>query len=94
MSWWLRRVLGAVVLFAVGLVGVPLACGVTPPDEEVGKYRQRCFPGDYCDEGLTCVATSLDTDSASLGTDGGQCELLDEAGLADDVGPDADAESK
>jgi|HubBroStandDraft_6_1064221.scaffolds.fasta_scaffold1601985_1 hypothetical protein len=87
MSSWLCRVFGAVVLFAVGLVGLPFACGVTPPNEEVGKYRQPCFPGDYCDEGLTCVATSLDTDSASIGTDGGQCELIEQD-------PDSGAENK
>ena len=79
MTSWLRRAFGASAIAAAALLAVPAACTGAPTDEAVGKVGQSCFPGDFCDPGLTCVAKAIPSDAGSLGTDGGQCFCLSES---------------
>jgi hypothetical protein len=86
MTSWQQRVCGASVAVAVGFLALALACSgeeygqVGAENEQVGKVGQPCFPGDFCDNGLTCIATAIPSEAASLGTDGGKCFDLAEAG--------------
>jgi hypothetical protein len=91
MTSWFLRTCGASAVFAAGLLTVPAACSGPPTDEEVGKVGQACFPGDYCDPGLTCIARAIPSDAQSLGTDGGQCWDLAADAASDAGAPDADA---
>jgi len=102
MSSWVRRAAGASAVVAAALLAVPVACsapgdvcdpmtGVCARNEMVGKVGQECFPGDFCDPGLTCLPRAIPSDGASLGTDGGECFCLSElcAPHAEDAGADA-----
>jgi hypothetical protein len=54
-----------------------------PNDTEVGGPDQECYPGNTCDDGLTCVQAPIDG-----GYDGGQCFDLSIKDAPDETNPD------
>jgi hypothetical protein len=98
MASRLARVLGGASAVAAAFLVLPASCSNSEAelaDEQVGKVDQRCFVGNTCDPGLTCVALPIPADGSSLGTDGGQCFKLD-SGAPDslpEAEPDAEPEA-